>query len=189
MQGAIFGNPVTITTGSTPTSTSKGDIPTCPCNGTGNNQTDVSQDFFTVNGGGFTNEEFHFNSTGGGAVASFQSGDTMYLVTATGTRQGSGDNMSMTVMFYGTGPGSYTISDTHETQGFAKIVLNVYNTSGTSYKAFTGTSGTLVVTAASSSGQPVAATFSGTFDYTDLQSGNTQSVTISNGSIRAIRLQ
>ncbi|MFN8310819.1 MAG: carboxypeptidase-like regulatory domain-containing protein [Chitinophagales bacterium] len=185
MDGAMFGDPKTITTSGTPGSLTLGDLHTCPSNGN-NGQTDVTQSFFTANGGPFSNESFHFNTSGGSTVAVFAPADSAYTVTVNGTHSGSSESMMMTVMVYGLGPGTYTIDDSGN-QGTATVTMQLY-TGTSSQKVFVGKSGTLTLTSASTVGQPVAATFNGTFDYSDTGS-STVSVTVTNGSIKGIRLQ
>ncbi|MFN8278428.1 MAG: hypothetical protein U0T84_13170 [Chitinophagales bacterium] len=186
MSGAIFGDSKTVTTGSSPGTQSLGNITTCPANGTGN-QADISQCFFTANGGTFSNQSFRFNTTGSSGIAVYSPTDTLYAISISGTVQGGSDNLQMTITLHGNSAGTYTIDNGNDAQGYATVICQQYNGTAQTQRAFTGTSGTVSLVSVGTTGQTVKGTFTGTFDYSD-NSGTQQSISVT-GSFNTIRFQ
>lgn len=187
LANVLFGNPITITTGASNSVIDKGDIPTCACNGTPTN-IDITNSYFTVNGGSFSNEQFKFGAGTGSPIAILVPEDTMYNVTASGTKLSTGETMSMIAQFVGVNTGTYIIDEDNLFQGRGQVILSVNATDPSNAKIFVAKSGTISVTAVSTSGQPVNLSFNGTFEYTGDGGATVETVSIS-GVLQAKRFQ
>ena len=181
-----YGDVTTITTGASSTVTDAGNITTCKCGG-GQGSGDITNNYFTANGVGLTNQLFSFNSTGGNLSGMFSPNDTTYILVADGTRAETGDRLIFTISIKGLSSGTYTLSGSSDNVGDAMIAAVGYQ-SGTNTPLYSlySSAGTLQITLGAV-GQLISGTFSGTFDY-DLIGGGSGTVTVTNGNCEAVRV-
>ena len=126
----------------------------------------------TLNGGGFTNQTFTLSNAYGGLASGITSIGAARIV--------SGDTLYLELGFTGSGAGSYP-------WGSTSTAFVMHSTPG-SLKEFFSTpgSGTTTVTSYGSVGGNIVGTFSGKL-Y--LVPGGTDSVTVTNGTFSALRVQ
>lgn len=181
-----FNQAVSFTTPGSPAVIDLGDIPTCT--GGGGNTADASLIHFTANGMGLTNEVFRYDlAKSTSAMVLYSATDTTFIFNTSGELPNGGGSLQVIVSFKGMQTGAYTIGDNIDNLGSANLAMQI-NRGNNNYTSFTSISGTLQVTQLGGPGQISLATFSGTFDYSDTQSGNSGEVTVSNGSVTGLRI-